>query len=384
MKRNKRGISLIVLVITIIVMIILAGAVIISLNSAGIIGKTNETVDATNLATVKELAIVAWAEAYVGGARTEEELEDAVTESLKDVDTSKYEIEVTDKGVTVSIKGQTTLGDLVASAADYGKTVNYVSDNGVTDWKVFYETEDYVYLIASEKLAYDKIPTTLNTTAGATIIPATTTLADNTTKTVGQVYWETESRPKSAAPIQNKAMWMAKLDDYSENINGRCVSYFLDETHWTAFKNTTASYSKYVEGAIGTPTLEMFVASWNEKREVTGDTTKYDKKLSAVVNGTTGYYLWDITTGNTTSNDTTGKVISTTDDLYIWNTASNSSIWLASPGGLFNYCLFFAAMNGNVGGASCENEFYGMRPVVCLRSNTPAEAGTTTDFSLIK
>ena len=37
MKRNKSGISLIVLVITIIVMIVLAGAIILSLNNAGII-----------------------------------------------------------------------------------------------------------------------------------------------------------------------------------------------------------------------------------------------------------------------------------------------------------------------------------------------------------
>ena len=42
MKTNKRGISLIVLVITIIVMIILAAAIILSLNSAGIIGKANQ------------------------------------------------------------------------------------------------------------------------------------------------------------------------------------------------------------------------------------------------------------------------------------------------------------------------------------------------------
>ena len=47
MKRNK-GISLIVLVITIIVMIILAGSIILSLSNNGIIGKANEAVDASN------------------------------------------------------------------------------------------------------------------------------------------------------------------------------------------------------------------------------------------------------------------------------------------------------------------------------------------------
>ena len=38
----KKGISLIVLVITIIVMIVLAGVIIASINNSGIIEKTNE------------------------------------------------------------------------------------------------------------------------------------------------------------------------------------------------------------------------------------------------------------------------------------------------------------------------------------------------------
>ena len=47
MQKNK-GISLIVLVITIIVMIILAGSIIITLSNSGIINKANEAVDLTN------------------------------------------------------------------------------------------------------------------------------------------------------------------------------------------------------------------------------------------------------------------------------------------------------------------------------------------------
>ncbi|MDD2627782.1 MAG: hypothetical protein PHD20_02730 [Clostridia bacterium] len=57
MKKNKRvGISLIVLVITIIVMIILAGAIILSLQSSGIINKASEAVEKNDLASIKQLA----------------------------------------------------------------------------------------------------------------------------------------------------------------------------------------------------------------------------------------------------------------------------------------------------------------------------------------
>ncbi len=106
--QKKRGISLIVLVITIIVMVILAGAIVLTLNNSGIINRAGEAVEQTNLATVKELAQLGWANAYTSGARTEEELKARVDEALEDnkVDVTKYEIKVTTSGVTVELKAK--------------------------------------------------------------------------------------------------------------------------------------------------------------------------------------------------------------------------------------------------------------------------------------
>ena len=60
---NKgNGISLIVLVITIIIMIILAGAIILSLNSSEVIDKANNATEDTNIANVKEIVSMAQAE----------------------------------------------------------------------------------------------------------------------------------------------------------------------------------------------------------------------------------------------------------------------------------------------------------------------------------
>ena len=156
------------------------------------------------------------------------------------------------------------------------------------------------------------------------------------------MWWNIGSAPSSAATIQNPSRWMANWKDYSKNANGRCVSYLLDETYWNTFKNTSANYASYVLGAIGTPTAEMFVASWNAKREIAvakGDTKTYNKKLSLVANGTTGYYVNDITTSDPASSNTYAQNIATTDNLYIWSTASNSAIWLASPSGTSTGCL---------------------------------------------
>ena len=98
-KTNKKGISLIVLVITIIVMIILASAIVITLSNSGIINKANEAVDATNLKQVQELAQVIWAEGSLDN-KDAATIKGEIVSKLGDA-ASKYNIVVTDKGVTV-------------------------------------------------------------------------------------------------------------------------------------------------------------------------------------------------------------------------------------------------------------------------------------------
>ncbi|MBR6641053.1 MAG: hypothetical protein IKL08_02530 [Clostridia bacterium] len=97
--KNKQGISLIVLVITIIVMIILAASVVITLSNSGIINKASEATGKTNRAQVEQYASIVWAEAYMDGLRGED-LKDAVLEKLEDY-TDDYTFDVTDKGVNV-------------------------------------------------------------------------------------------------------------------------------------------------------------------------------------------------------------------------------------------------------------------------------------------
>ena len=58
MKRDRRGISLIVLVITIIIMIIIAGAIVLTLNSSGIISKAHTAKKSVNYKTAKEIVLV--------------------------------------------------------------------------------------------------------------------------------------------------------------------------------------------------------------------------------------------------------------------------------------------------------------------------------------
>jgi len=104
MKRNKRGISLIVLVITIIVMLILAAAVIISIERNKIIDRADEAVDETNLKEIQTLATVIWADAYLDKVSPldEEYIKGKLEE--ENINTDDLDIIVTDNGVSVSKK----------------------------------------------------------------------------------------------------------------------------------------------------------------------------------------------------------------------------------------------------------------------------------------
>ncbi len=107
MRNKKQGISLIVLVITIMVMIILASAVVITLNNTGIISKTSKATNESDLNNVQQLASLAWMDAYLAQMEsTDIDLEEEILKALNknNIDTTKYDIEVTNKGVTVKIK----------------------------------------------------------------------------------------------------------------------------------------------------------------------------------------------------------------------------------------------------------------------------------------
>ena len=164
--QKRTGISLIVLVITIIVMVILAGAIILTLNNSGIIDKATDAVEQTNLATVKQLTQMAWAEAYAGGERTEERLKAAVDKALSDnkVDTSKYVIEVTTSGVTVTKKGTVATawrqeGLTVTNGVqtlEIGDYVDYISDAPITIFNEEYDEFGNYLGTVEETSTYEK------------------------------------------------------------------------------------------------------------------------------------------------------------------------------------------------------------------------------------
>ncbi len=132
--RNRKGVSLIVLVITIIIMIILAGSIILTLSNNGLITKASDAVKLTDLSNVKKLAILKWTEAFAENKQTQEELEQAVIDGLEEsnIDISKYDIKVTTEWVQVSLK---------ETESDTGEQDQPETDEEVQKYSVWTQTD---------------------------------------------------------------------------------------------------------------------------------------------------------------------------------------------------------------------------------------------------
>ena len=262
-----------------------------------------------------------------------------------------------------------TLGNLIKDANDYGKTVNYsVTVNGIVvdDWKVFYKTDEYVYLITTERLVGGAIP--LN-------IPGAN---------VNGQYISFSSELNTTGVIQNPELWLAKeASNYSKDSNGRCASYFLDEQYWSEFKNS--KYGNNLVGAIGTPTAEMFAVSWNEKRKTTGDEVTYSKELGLFYKEEWGGYTIAYDAGyGAIGYSAVGINLEVTDSLYSANIdEEETGYWLASP---FANSWLMNLEKGkelsDFGGDPILLNGYGIRPVVCFKAEIPAKIGSVTDIEI--
>jgi type II secretory pathway pseudopilin PulG len=174
--KESKGITLIALVITIIVLLILAGVTIATLTgNNGILGKANEAKTKSDIVEVKEQAqldISNWmAERIRNGEDTV--LDDAtvksIIESANQNNTNKYYSELTDTSIKTKKGNEILYSDLYTkttpsfdpetltigtaiNTSKYGwKVKNYnVEENETGGWRLFFQDNNYAYLISDK------------------------------------------------------------------------------------------------------------------------------------------------------------------------------------------------------------------------------------------
>ena len=328
----KKGISLIVLVITIIVMIILAASVVITLSNTGVINRASEAVDATNESQVQDLAALIWADAFMDNKRGTDLVNEVTTKlSEQGITSDKWNVTVTDTGVSIISKNAKRGLGTIITADDYGKTVDYtVTVDGIVydNWQIYYHNSEYVYLVSKKYINGITLPT----------VPDELTSEEKALYKKFQVgNWEKAETPMLASVL---------VKDYTEFAN-------------------TAKYGSYVVGSIGSPTLELLACGWNAKGYTPTIELTYDSR----------YGWYGIGEGF--------DQVSVRDDVYIV-----SDYILVAPEGSYSdgmYNEIYWAAGSGYGGIYGDGVGYplGIRPTVCLKASIPATVGTTTDFSLI-
>lgn len=199
--RKEKGITLIALIITIIIMLILAGVVItLTIGENGLFKTAKYAAKNYTNAEAKELADL-------------NNITNIVDQAIND-ETEK------------SAQTNPTLVSQI-TAKDYGKTINYsvtINETELSDWKVFYNDGTNVYIMLSNYLNNSLIPTSTGM------------------KTKGSyaAYWESSS--------------------LSTPTNQSAIEILNNTTYWADFAKGRGG-----ETATGGPTLDMYVLSWNEK-----------------------------------------------------------------------------------------------------------------------
>ena len=400
----KKGISLIVLVITIIVLIILAGVgIMVITGQNGITNKATKAKDDYVIAQEKEQIIIAWnALAIDKASKIIDDIDNEILKNelknngnnvrVSNIDDEKLVVKfnntnneyVVDKNGNIAFSGENAseenIDDSNAITANsivnegnaseyYGKYItNYVAPtinevnynnynptitNDEEKWQIFYigdagNDKNQIYLIASSYIKYEYMPKSKNGNA-----------LNKQSDYQGYFNNVLNDYPNGSGEVSERlkylnSTWFEYIEETGVSqtyVNSKKTAYMLDDTIWSVYANNYADY------AIGGPSIELFKKSYEEY---------YNTELN--------FYFYE--TGYVT-----GTTIQPTYSIYrITDTSQSLGFNMASPneGGTLGHARtdFLCEMHINGLNAWHNNngDTVGFRPFICLSSNVKLEA----------
>ena len=388
MRKNK-GITLIALIITIIVMLILVAVSVNVLINSNIIGQAEKAAKGYKTAYEQEQTRIdelmeEWnrleQDQESGCVHNWGEWQTVTPATCTETGTKTRTCTKCGKVETVTIQAlghnlvngvctrcgvnfEMTASDVANKPSIYGSTVTNYNANGI-EWKVFYATTDRIYLIASDYVHYSKLTNAYKNGASCY----------NTSNYPYSYYWASGGTSLETTGRQDEIFMATGYTLNSSKENSKCVSGLLNTNNWTAFVDTN-----YADYAIGGPTLNMYIASWNAK----GYTTLYTNTE------TDGYYVGTSANPTTFGVDLSSDTAGYGDTLYypLQPSYSNcSGYWLAAPSADFPRAsgIMLVGARGYVGGNQYSNSLFGVRPLVSLKSGVTLQKNSDGTVTLIK
>ena len=360
--KNAKGITLIALVITIIVLLILAGVTIATLTGDnGILNQAGKAKDKTTEAESIERVQIEVAGSFGNDGKIDV---DELNENLKNIegltykgnalsDSNKitlpatvtvngYDIQITSNG---GVRKYDPLAEIIANPqAYYGKKVtNYkASDSDTNTYRIFYVDKDNYF-----KDGYNTIYLKADFSGS---VSCSTSYDDSKTliKKMNPL-WATKGNTVEAETTT------------ISNPNEQAAAWLCDPSKWTAYCDTDkANY------AIGGPSVEMYVKSYNQ--------THGDNALGCQyqTNKVPGYFYKvnnTIQNGGWYTNNDTLDYSMTYKSMYCGQNGKKTGYWwLASPcaygSGIVCIVSGYARLSHNDYGIN-----YGVSPLVSLKSS---------------
>lgn len=144
------------------------------------------------------------------------------------------------------------------TANNYGDKVNY-SANGINEWKIFYNDGENVFIITSSLLPNRKVADSVGLQSRQKGYLKNFNVIWDWDNPEYKKYKGTSSIDKALAK-KYQLEWIERHAEDTENSNMRIIASLFDANNWSSLID-----KNYAESVIGSPTLEMFVKSWNEK-----------------------------------------------------------------------------------------------------------------------
>ncbi len=404
---NNAGITLIALVVTIIVLLILAGVSIAMLTGQnGILTQVSNAKHATESASVIERA-----KTDILAIQTETRSPNIGSLALKNILDKYFDNVPSELNNNTELTTKTEYGNSkikvseiytgeitntlsakdISNSTDkqdiYGTTIcGYtLPSNTSTDvgWKILYANDNNIYLISDNYIERENLPYTTTDGTLETLTNRKPTDGNDNYQRAARFndvlndYYGSDRISDKLKKLNND-YFNVKHYSNTQNANICAVSYMMDTAAWNSKFKDTNGKAEYV---IGGPTIELIFNSYNEK---------YAKSFIASAVNRDGYKVKKQESDDWASyvQDMLAPSADNKDPLYSLNDSTSISYakgyWLSSPcGGNSGSVLTIGA-----GGTSNNDSYFntagdlGFRPVICLNSNVQLEKVSATEYRI--
>lgn len=235
---------------------------------------------------------------------------------------------------------------------------NCAANSSGIGWKMYYADHSNIYLIADNYIPSNLAP---RTNSGYTVVTGSTNYSlsfGNVAKDYAGSSAITDPRLKRLNSSYYELLASHNVSNTTKD-NIKATAYLLDSSKWMASFGSTK-----VEYAIGAPTLELLLKSYNQK---------YGSNFIARAHLTTRIgYLVSSDNGNSFGE---GFTMTKGNGLYwLSDTSKAAWDWIASPSYREDTTsLYYINSGGYSHVAAHTYSTIGLRPVICLKSNIQLE-----------